>query len=235
MPIKKINKQLNSIAQHVSESNPSTENVRSLKYFSTTKKLGKIIRIQALFRGVLTRRHLRDPKDNMTLEFVEQILDNYNDKYLFTKKLNKLLSKKKIRNTNFPSEISENIVKFCLFKKYNIMGCWDTNDGDLILLDKKLEIKGFSSAGPSSFGPTEKWDTLYFVDCMDHIHKNFKVYEINLSNKSEQWKNIYVNSGQTFYDQCCQKRRPHIKFRDIEKQLCGKCKLIFDGNISKLY
>lgn len=54
MPIKKINKQLNSIAQHVSESNPSTENVRSLKYFSTTKKLGKIIRIQALFRPYLS-------------------------------------------------------------------------------------------------------------------------------------------------------------------------------------
>jgi len=61
---------------------------------------------------------------------------------------------------NFPSHISENIVKFALFKKYNIMPNWDTKTGDLDLFNLKIEVKGFSSTGPSSFGPTEEWDIL---------------------------------------------------------------------------
>ncbi len=58
--------------------------------------------------------------------------------------INQNLSLKKIRKINFPSEISENIVKYCMFKKYNIMPQWDINyPGDLsfTILNKRLKIE----------------------------------------------------------------------------------------------
>jgi len=206
-----------------------------LKKYNKTNILKSIIKIQALFRGYLLRKKLTNKKDSMTLEIIDEILEQYNSKLLFNKKINKKLSKKKIRNENFPSEISENIVKFSILKCRHIMACWDTDAGDLLLLDKKIEVKGFMSSGPSSFGPTENWHWIYFVDCKDTLKKNFKVYEIKLSNKDEIWKNIKVNKTDTFYKQCCEKRRPRLCFDEIKKQLGDKCKLIFDGNISDLY
>lgn len=194
-----------------------------------------IVKIQSVIRGYLTRKKLRKSKDNMTIEIIDKMIDYYNDKITFNSQLNDMLSKKKIRNENFPSEISENIVKYGIYKKYNVMGCWDTSRGDLDLLKLKIEVKGFSSNGPSSFGPTEKWDWIYFIDCRDVFHKNFKIYEIRLSNNHSIWKNIKINAKQTMHDQCCQKRRPHLAFANIYEQIKAHCNLIFDGNISELY
>jgi len=199
------------------------------------KDTTKIIKIQSFVRGYITRKKLQQPKDKMSIQFVDDMLNQYNQKLLFNQEINKQLSKKKIRNENFPSEISENIVKFCLYKKYKIMGCWDTNEGDLILLNNKIEVKGFMSSGPSSFGPTETWDRIYFVDCKDTLNKNFKVFEIKLSNNNIKWKNIKLNKTQTFDEQCCEKRRPRLAFEEIQKQLGNDCKLIFYGNIKDLY
>ena len=53
------------------------------------------------------------------------------------------------------------------------------------------------SDGPSSFGPTEAWDIIYFVNCKKFLDKKFKIYEIKLSNKSEIWRNIRI-SGSNF-------------------------------------
>lgn len=153
----------------------------------------EIIRIQKNIRGFLVRKNLKKLKDNMTLDILNNLIDKYNEYINFLKDINKLLSYKKIRLPNYPSDISENIVKFVLLKKYKICGNWDTKSGDLYLLDKIIEIKGFSSEGPSSFGPTEKWDWLYFIDCKDTLNKNFKVYEIKLSNTSNIWKNIIIS------------------------------------------
>ena len=65
----------------------------------------------------------------------------------FTKKINIHKKKKKRRNENFPSDISENIVKFAIAKKYGVMPCWDTDKGDLIIKKKnifiQIEVKGF--------------------------------------------------------------------------------------------
>ena len=133
----------------------------------------------------------------MTYNILNELLDNYILGYNQLKLINKKLSKKKCRNENFPSHISENIVKFALYKKYGIMPNWDTKKGDLELLNKQLEIKGFMSDGPSSFGPNENWDWIYVVDGIDFINKRFKIYEIKLSNKDKQWINIVI-SGQKF-------------------------------------
>jgi hypothetical protein len=77
------------------------------------------------------------------------------------------------------------------------MPCWDTDKGDIIInkkhIFKQIEVKGFMSIGPSSFGPTEKWDFLYFVDGQDIKNKKFKVYEVKLSNKNEFFRNINMS------------------------------------------
>ena len=191
--------------------------------------------IQKNIRRFLNNKKLSSKKDNMTINMVEYLLDNYIKTTDLYNNINKKLSKKKIRNPNFPSEISENIVKFAFFKKYKIIPSWDTDKGDLIVLNKKLEVKGFMSSGPSSFGPTEDWDFIYFIDCIQYKNKYFTVYEIKLSNKNELWKNIKMNKNQTYYDQCQQKRRPHINFELIKNQLNDYCKIIFEGELNKLY
>ena len=103
------------------------------------------------------------------------------------------------------------------------MPSWDTDNGDidvdLINFTYKIEVKGFSSDGPSSFGPKEKWDYLYFLDATNIIENKFIVYEINLSSNSETWKNIKINKNQSFDDQCKQGRRPRISFMEIKKQI----------------
>jgi len=49
------------------------------------------------------------------------------------------------------------------------------------------------SDGPSSFGPTETWNWLYFVDAKDTLTGFFKVYEIKCSNTSEEMKNVRIS------------------------------------------
>lgn len=198
-----------------------------------------IVKIQACFRGFRMRRHLIGLDDNMRYSLLIKCLYHYNDNLNLTKELNKSLSKKKIRNENFPSHISENIVKFAIFKKYGIMPCWDTDKGDIVLnkmsIIKQIEVKGFMSDGPSSFGPTEMWDMLYFVDAKDTMNCNFKVYEIKLSNKNNIFRNIKLSKKETYGEIADSKRRPRGCFETIFKPQLGEhCKLIFDGHISEL-
>ena len=119
------------------------------------------------------------------------------------------------------------------------MPCWDTNKGDIVIdkihLFKQLEIKGFTSTGPSSFGPTETWDWLYFIDGMDIRNKTFKIYEVKLSSKSETFRDIKISAATTYGVQCNEGKRPRGGFEKIFKPQLGEhCKLIFDGHISKL-
>jgi len=74
--------------------------------------------LQKLVRGYLCRKRLQKPKDQMTFSLVSEMLEEHKTHYRATCRRNDLLKKKKIRHTNFPSEISENIVKFVFFHKY---------------------------------------------------------------------------------------------------------------------
>jgi hypothetical protein len=200
-----------------------------------------ILTIQKIARGYLTRKKLRDLQDSMTVSLLEECIDIYNDTLTNEARINKKLKKKKIRKSNIPSHITENIAKFAYFLKYRIMPTWDTDKGDLeinngMMRRRHLEVKGSCdlSNGPPSFGHTEPWDTIYFVDGIKTHEKIYTVYEIKLSNTSEKWKNIKVNKNQTFQDQCNQKRRPRIVFKSLQEQVGTDCRVIFDGHISKL-
>jgi len=197
--------------------------------------------VQKCLRGYHQRALNKKKKDGMTMELLNRCIDVYNDTIIHEKMINTILKRKKIRLSNFPSHISENIAKFAIYKKYNILPSWDTQKGDLCMqLTSKnqlqLEIKGSIDLekGLSTFGPTERWDYIYFVDGKDTLFKYYKVYEIQLSNENILWKNMQISKTETYQDQCYQRRRPRIPFSEIKKQLGSKCQLIFDNNISQL-
>jgi hypothetical protein len=201
-----------------------------------------ILYIQKLYRGYIIRKNNTTLKDGMTRELLENCIDTYNNTIENEQKINQSLQKKKIRLSNFPSHISENIVKYVINKKYKIMPTWDTDKGDLCIHNEickftRIEVKGSIdlSNGPPTFGPTEEWDFIYFVDGVNTHKKVYKVYEIRLSNQSEKWKNIKVNKTQTYHDQCQEKRRPRLTFKELKSQLGNDCKLVFEGHLSQLF
>ena len=190
-----------------------------------------------------TIKNISKLKDSMTYENLSLCLKTYVNTLLFEEDMNSKLSKKKIRKSNFPSHISENIVKFCFFKKYNIMPNWDTDKGDLCIENFKgktifrLEVKGFISDGPSSFGPSEKWDRLYFVDAKDILNFNFKVYEIKLSNENTKFLSVKLNRKEDYGTIAKNNQRGKLRgcfYSIFKNQLEKECSLIFDGNISQL-
>lgn len=97
------------------------------------------------------------------------------------------------------------------------------------------ELKFFSSTGPCSFGPTEKWDVIYFLDGLEYRNFTFKLYKIPLANNSREWKNLYVNRTQTFEDQASSGRRPRLSFSEVKRQLENHCELIWEGDIRELH
>jgi hypothetical protein len=190
--------------------------------------------IQKHFRGCRCRKSLSSLKDGMPLDNVIEYIEGYNKLLRVQDEVNKKLNNKKIRKINYPSEITENIAKFAIFKKYNILGNWDIKPGDLIVLTKQMEVKGgFIENGPPTFGPDEKWDWIYFVDCEETYNMKYKVYEIKKSNID--FHNLKVSKGQTFGDQCIQGRRPRLVFSSIKEQFRDNITLIFDGHITELY
>ena len=111
------------------------------------------------------------------------------------------------------------------------------------------ELKFFSSTAPCSFGPTEKWDVIYFLDGLEYRNFNFKLYKISLANDSDEWKQLRVSRTQTFEDQASNGRRPRISFYSrsgprrrrrttsdisIKGQLGEHCQLIWEGDIRHL-
>jgi hypothetical protein len=164
--------------------------------------------------------------DKMSLSLLNDLIETYIKRDTILENMNNEIfigDHKKLRRENFPEYISENIVKFAIYKKYKIMPNWNVSSGDLELVKKnkkiKIEVKAFSSSGPSSFGPTEKWDHIYFVDCLRYKEKYFIVYEIKLSNIHKKWKNIKINKKQTYHDVCKKEKRPRIHFNHIIKQI----------------
>ena len=140
-------------------------------------------------------------KDKYTYPILVKCCEKYRSDIKFNEKINQELSNKKRRNENFPSDISENIAKFAIAKKHGIMPNWDTEKGDLVIeipghKNLQIEVKGFMSSGPSSFGPNEHWDRIYFVDAIDFENMRFKVFEIQLSDLSEEWRSIKLTGSE---------------------------------------
>ncbi len=154
--------------------------------------------------------------------------------FLKTKNLS-YSGQKKIRLPNFPSEVSEQIVRLILEKRDGSPITWKPKTGDLAdSAGRKLEVKCFSSSGPSSFGPTTQWQKLYFLDATRAADLHFKCYEINLT-RDQFAPLVKINESETFEMQCHRNVRPHIKFAKLAPQLTDEqLKLIFDGELGSL-
>lgn len=183
------------------------------------------------------RKQTRTLKDGFTKEILKELLQHYIVGHDLRAKINESLKNKKCRNENFPSEISENICKFALCKKYKMMPNWDSVSGDLDFYNKKIEVKGFMSCGPSSYGPTEKWDYICFVDAQDFKNFRFKVYLIKLKNTSDEWRNLKLTKLNTYGEIADANRRGQLRccfYNIVFTQLKNHIELIFDGHLDEL-
>jgi len=191
----------------------------------------KAILIQKIWRGYYIRKELKKEKDNFCKEKLLKLFQTYKNYTIEIEKLNKEL-KNKIRKPNVPEALSENLVKFILLKKVGICLSWNCA-GDLRNKDIYFEIKCFSSKGPTSFGPSQNFSSIYFLDFINPDKIN--LYHIYLSSNSKEWNDIQINKKDTMRDQKKEKRRPRIHFNDIQKQINSKnIKLIFSGNITNI-
>lgn len=161
------------------------------------------------------------------------------------------------RSINLPQELTENLaiqiirvvegtnMKWCKTTQPPISGdmyldgycrvTYTCDRVDITLVRQINELKFFSSMGPCSFGPTEKWDAIYFLDGLEYRNFKFKLYKIPLANDSMEWKNLYVNRTQTFEDQASVGRRPRLSFNEVKRQLGEHCELIWEGDIRELH
>lgn len=145
-----------------------------------------------------------------------------------------------IRMPNFPEYISENIARFALQLYLNLPEppSRDTKSGDLDLLSYKIEVKTFSSDGPISFGPSEKWDQLVLVDARDYMNNNYYIYLIEYSNDSLEFSSIMVNKSTSYLDMCKTGKRPRINPLKLIDQLIENMvaiEKIFSGSLTQFF
>jgi len=171
----------------------------------------------------------------LSLNDVNELLD------IHIEYINKLKNFKKktncnLRFPNFPECISENIIKefINIIEKRNCNS--STTSGDLEVKEDlkniKVEVKCFTSIGPTSFGPTESWDEIYFLDAFNFVNKYFKIYKLKLSNDSKKFKSVKINSEKTYEQVCKEGKRPRISFKLLKEQLYDDFQLIYEGNLN---
>ena len=145
-----------------------------------------------------------------------------------------------IRHQNLSEDISENIIKFIIINYDNDISCkWSkaiNKNGDLCS-DKytMIEVKSFTSCGPTSFGPRKKFDVLYFLDMRKHTQECIILWRLNLSSESAEWKNLKMSKKQTIEDQCHEGRRPRIGWDCIYSQLQKFCSKVYEGSFANIF
>ena len=173
-----------------------------------------------------------DDIEHITIEQVTDILFHFKTYY-------KICKKYKLRAPNFPEGISENIIKYYIINVEN-KRCINADVGDLCKIEEgcisKIEVKCFTSTGPTSFGPTEDWDELYFLDALNFNKNMYKIYKISMKNTDRRFQNMKVNKKETYRDQCIVGKRPRLGFDMLKKQLekYDEFELVFDGSYSSL-
>lgn len=153
----------------------------------------------------------------------------------------------KIRHQNTPEDITENITKFiirkyendksCIWckgvdKKYGLTGDLYSNKYEKIA---PIEVKSFTSSGPSQFGPDKKFGVLYFLDLRKWLSNEIILWKVNLNDMSDEFKKIKVNKTQTMEEQFMEGRRPHISWDNIYPQISSFCEKIYEGTFENIF
>ena len=166
---------------------------------------------------------------------MEDLKDTIDDLLVLTRRLKERFEHKNVqyRLPNFPDYISENMVMRII--QQTDTSCTRSCSGDLYSsLQGKIEVKCFTSVGPSSFGPKCEWDVIYFLDAMEWTNNHFVLYKINLKNSSEEWKKIKINKVESYTDQCDQKRRPRLAWALLYPQIREHTEIVFDGSFEDI-
>lgn len=123
---------------------------------------------------------------------------------------------KLIRNPNFPSELSENLVKFVEKKLSNRELQWNKGSDLLSIDNKRYEVKCFVS-GPSTFSSKLFFDSIFFLDARYSHQGIFILYKIECDGNI--FKRLNVNSTHTFLDFEKTGKRPRCNFFFLLSQL----------------
>jgi hypothetical protein len=180
--------------------------------------------------------------DNYTPDVLHSLYQRYKDNYQYTANLKKEKGLP-IRQQNPPEDITENIVKFIIQNYEGDLSCkWAKaigKNGDLYS-DKynheyPIEVKAFTSNGPSQFGPRKKFGVLYFLDMRNWLDNKLVLWRVNLTNDSQEMKNIKMNKKQTLGEQCDEGRRPHICWDSLYPQIMDKSVKIYEGTFDDIF
>ena len=206
-------------------------------------------------QGILYRKNqlrieeeMNQPVDVFTVEMTKELLDEYLESREVNRLRNELLQQhnpnhKRLRNTNFRSECSENIAKFTLLKCFGVRPNWNTLRGDLFMsaFDKyshcRIEVKGVSSNGPPSFGKKEEWDWLVFV-ILKTNERELQVLLVDVPNTSETMRSIQMTTEDSFGASCARVKgqRPRMNIDVILSQIPKeKLTSLFSGTIERWY
>ena len=183
--------------------------------------------------------------DNYTQELLIRRFTHFKNMYISDEELIK--GGLKIRHQNTPEDITENIAKFvirkyendnsCVWckgvdKKYGLIGDLFSNKYDKTT---PIEVKSFTSNGPSQFGPGKKFGVLYFLDLRQWLHNKIVLWKVNLNDLSDEFKNIKVSIKQTMGEQLLEVRRPHISWDKIYPQISDFCEKIYEGTFENIF
>ncbi len=184
-------------------------------------------------------------EDNYTEEILIKRYNNFKNTYIDDEKL--INDGLNIRHQNTPEDITENITKFiiknyendnsCIWckgidKKYKLKGDLYSNKYDKSM---PIEVKSFTSNGPSQFGPDKNFSVLYFLDLKNFLNDKIILWKVYLNSNSDEFKNIKINKKQTMEEQFLQGRRPHISFDNIYSQINNFCEKIYDGTFNDIF
>ena len=204
----------------------------------TTRSVFRLNNTNAVIIQKYARRYLIMKRiDNYDFDRLISSFNAYKNRAKVVDETNKNNKGKRLRHDNFYSDVSENIAKFALHKFIKVWVSWNTKVGDLCMFGHKIEVKGFISNGPCSFGPRETWDKIIFVDARDFRNNHVKVYLFHLSDSHEEWNNIRMNRTRNtrMLTQRRQGIRPRIIFDDLLPQIDpNKIRILFDGDINDL-
>lgn len=227
--INPFNGNFSNLCQYFSEANNET---KTHLYDCLNNHISALCTLKTDWQNKLKCKVENKDKREPTIQETVSMLDDYilNCKLTQTRYEN---VKKKPRRPNFPEDISENLVKYMIMRKTGYLPTWKPGAGDLSLSGKRFEVKCFSSKGPSSFGPTEKWDEIYFLDAIDYLNRNFKCYKVQLS--SQEFQNLQITNTETYFDKCKTGVRPRISFSKLQQEFPpSKISIIFEGDINQL-
>lgn len=153
----------------------------------------------------------------------------------------------RIRHQNTPEDITENITKFIIKKYENDESCvWCKGvdkkyglTGDLYSNKYKktepIEVKSFTSNGPSQFGPDKKFGVLYFLDLRKWLNDKITLWKVNVNHTSDEFKNMKINKNQTMGEQLLEGRRPHISWDNIYSQISDHCEKVYEGSFENIF